>query len=843
MTFRIIQSLVFLFVINAPLHAEPFIQDQEPSAQNQEPSANNQEPSAQNQELAANNQEPSAKNQEPSAQQPEPSAQEDEIAVNIGVLSYRGKEKAVQRWRATVDYLSQNIPGYNFVLVPLNLKEMAWAVEEDRVQFILTNPGHYVELESHFGISRIATMKSRRAGQISTRFGAVIITRASNHAIQNLDDLRGKSFMAVSPDAFGGFQMAWRELAEHDIDPFKDFSRLEFVGFPQDQIPIAVYDGRVDAATVRSETLVRMVESGWFELSDFRILNPQSISNLNIPLSTRLYPEWPFAKSKSASRELATKVTLALLAMPGDHPAASMSRTAGWTVPLDYSPVHDLMHSLKIGPYEMLRETSLAAIAKKYAVWLLAAATFIVLLLVLIAYVSRTNQRLRETDRHLRSEIQERKQSQAKLAEYKTSLEQRVIARTAELQLANDSLQKSQIALHQLVDITSAPGLSHDEKLAKLLETGREYYQSAVASISSLTGDEQRTCTISGQEDLVAGHAGPLNKDCIEQVIEQRDTPLDIPDLNLQDCAQPGCGCGQLNSYLATAVFVKGQPHCVLEIADTKKRHAPYTRWDHNILQVMAQWIGSEMEKQEAIEAKQRHQSELARVARMSAMGEMAAGLAHELNQPLTGAINYSSGCLRRLQQGNLEKDKLIQGLERTVEGATLAADIIRQLREFLQKGNTGKKRIALNEIVLSIVDLVSAEIKRHQAKVTLLLSEGLPGIQANAVQLEQVVLNFIRNGLDAMEHTQPANRELIIATEHQQGKIKLSVTDFGEGILSEAENKLFDAFYTTKPEGMGMGLSISRSIIEAHDGVISAHNTAEAGACFCFELPVSKEN
>ena len=765
-----------------------------------------------------------------------------EELVSIGVLSYRGKEKALQRWTPTVEYLSQNIPGYRFEILPLNLSEMALAVEEERVQFILTNPGHYVELESRFGVSRIATMKSRRAGQISTRFGAVIISKSTNESIQILEDLRGKSFMAVSPDAFGGFQMAWRELAEQDIDPFKDFSRLEFVGFPQDQIALAVYDEKVDAATVRSETLVRMVEAGWFELSDFRILNPQRITDHNLPLSTRLYPEWPFAKTKTASRELATKVTLALLAMPSEHPAASMARTAGWTVPLDYSPVHDLMQSLKIGPYEVLRETSLAAIAKKYAYWLLGVAVLVVLLISLIVYISRTNRRLRETDRNLRDEIRERKQSQAKLAEYKDSLEQRVIDRTAELELANKALQRSQIALHQLVDITSAPGLTHDEKLAKLLETGREYYQSAVASISSLIGNEQKTCTIAGQEELVAGHSGPLNKNCIQQVIEQRDTPLDIPDMDAQDCAQPGCGCGDLNSYLATAVFVKAQPHCVLEFADTKKRNATYTHWDHNILQVMAQWIGSEIEKQEAIEEKQRHQSELARVARMSAMGEMAAGLAHELNQPLTGAINYSSGCLRRLKQGDMDKDTLVKGLERTVEGATLAADIIRQLREFLQKGHSGRKLITLNDVVLSIVDLVSAEIKRHHSKVTLLLSEGIPTVMANAVQLEQVVLNFIRNGLDAMENTPPGKRELIIATEHLDDKLKLSVTDYGEGLLPEVEGRLFDAFYTTKAEGMGMGLSISRSIIEAHNGVISAHNATGGGACFCFELPVSKE-
>lgn len=762
--------------------------------------------------------------------------------VHIGVLSYRGEERVKTRWTATADYLSRNIPGYHFELVPLNLSEMADAVEKDLVQFILTNPGHYVELESRYGVSRIATMESRQSGKIITRFGAVIFSKASNQSIRTLEDLSGKSFMAVSPDAFGGFQMAWRELAEHDIDPFQDFERLEFVGFPQDQIPIAVYQGQVDAATVRSETLLRMIEAGWFKLSDFRILNEQQIAGYNKPLSTRLYPEWPFAKNKNTSRELATKVTLALLAMPEDHPASSMAHTAGWTVPLDYSPVHELMKDLQIGPYEVLRETSLAAIAKKYAHWLNGAAVFVILLVMLIVYVSRTNRRLRESDRNLRKEIVERKESQAKLANYKDTLEQRVIARTEELEQANKALQKSQIALHQLVDITSAPGVPHDEKLAKLLETGRAYYQSAVASISSLTGNEQKTCTIAGQEELIAGHNGPLNKICIQQVIEQHDTPLDIPDLQTNQCKQSGCGCAKLNSYLATAVFVKGQPHCVLEFADTKIRSAPYTHWDHNILQVMAQWIGSEIEKQEAIEAKQRHQSELARVARMSAMGEMAAGLAHELNQPLTGAINYSSGCLRRLKQNDYDKDTLIRGLERTVEGATLAADIIRQLREFVQKGDSGRKAISINDVVLNIVDLFSPEIKRHQVKVSLNLSENLPMIDANTVQLEQVVLNFIRNGLDAMENSAVAKRELIIATSQRQDKIALSVTDFGEGLSPDAESKLFDAFYTTKPEGMGMGLSISRSIIEAHDGIINAQNVANAGACFSFELPLSKE-
>ncbi|MDH5324092.1 MAG: PhnD/SsuA/transferrin family substrate-binding protein [Gammaproteobacteria bacterium] len=759
--------------------------------------------------------------------------------VTIGVLSYRGKDKALQRWQATADYLSHQLPGHSFQISALNLTEMAQAVATEQVDFVLTSPGNYVELESNYGISRIATMQSRLVNQTATRFGAVIIANADNTSVRRLEDLSGKSFMAVSPNAFGGFQMAWQVLKEHDIDPFSDFSRLEFVGFPQDQVALAVYDGRVDAATLRSETLVRMVESGWFEMDDFRILNPQTVEGHTLPLSTHLYPEWPFAKAKSTSRELATQVTLALLAMPMDHPAANASRTAGWTVPLDYSPVHELMKQLQIGPYEVLRETSLAAITRKYAHWLTVLALGVSLLVMFNVYVSRTNQRLRETDKNLRDEIQERKQSQRKLAEYKDTLEQRVVDRTGELELANQALRKSQIALHQLVDITSAPALSHEEKITQLLETGREYYQSAVASLSSLTNEDQVNCAAVGQEHLVREHCGPLHRECVPQVIEQKDTPLDIPDLSSPQCLNPGCGCESLRSYLATAIYVKGQPHCLLEFADTQVREAPYTHWDHNILQLMAQWIGSEMEKQEAVAQRQRHLSELARVARMSTMGEMAAGLAHELNQPLTGAINYSSGCLRRLKQGDYDEQTLIKGLERTVEGATLAADIIRQLREFVQKGDLDRMSINLNHVVLNIVDLVSAEIKRFQAKVSFDLCEDLPDVSANLVQLEQVVINFIRNGLDAMETTIASKRQLIISTECEPDKVRLSVRDYGAGLVSESDSRIFDAFYTTKPEGMGMGLSISRSIIEAHNGYISARNMEDTGAKFFFELPV----
>jgi len=761
--------------------------------------------------------------------------------IRIGVLAYRGKAPTLARWSATAAYLSGRI-GRRFEIVPVNLNEMTDAINSGDIQFTLTNPGNYVSLEARFGASRIATMQTREQGKTRVRFGAVIITRADNTAILSLKDLRGKSFMAVSPVAFGGFQMAWRELTENGIDPFSDFSDLQFAGFPQDKIIHAVQSGAVDAATVRAETLMRMVEAGTVKLNAFRILNPQHEKDSALPLSTRLYPEWPFATLKNTPRDLATRVAQALLSMPADHPAAQVSRTAGWTVPLDYSPVHRLMKTLKIGPYKVLRQTSFSAILKRYAGWFSAAAVLVLFLIVVNGYISRTNHKLKHTQSVLRNEITERRRSQEALARYRDTLEEQVAKRTEDLKQTNSSLEKSRIALRELVRITSAPDLSHEEKLARLLDTGRDYFALPVAVLASIEVGGRRICRISGDTGLVPGHDGPLSDTCVARLIERNGEPLDIPDLD--HTSEDYCGCQQQGwkSYLGAAVMVDGRIHCTLEFAGIHTRHQVFSTWDHELLKVMAQWIGDEVELQIAHEARQRHQAEFARVSRMNTIGEMAASLAHELNQPLTGAINYCSGCLRMLREGNANTDTLTRGMENAVEGATLAANIIRRIREFVQKGDTQQSAVDLNHAVRNVATLVMHEARRHEVELKLVLDKDLPLIEGDMIQLEQVVLNFIRNGIDAMDAVKSGNRVLTITTQCNNGEnVMVSATDNGEGITEDAMPKIFDAFYTTKPDGMGIGLSISRSIIESHQGKIRARSLAGGGTEFFFEIPIQQ--
>ena len=329
--------------------------------------------------------------------------------VTVGVLAHRGVDAAIEMWSPTITYLAERIGGREFHLSPLDLQGMQDALQRGELDFILTNPGNYVELESAYGITRIATLKNIRQGKPSKTFGAVIFTHASGDDIHTLADLRGKTFDAVDEGAFGGFQMAWRELMDAGIDPFSDFSELRFSGFPQDNIVFDVRDGRVDAGTVRTDILEGLAGQGLIKLTDFRVLNPQTADDFPFLHSTRLYPEWAFAKARGTPEGLASEVVVALLQMPVDHPAARAGDYAGWTVPLNYQPVHDLFRQLGIGPYARPARFTLVDAIARYWYWF-------VLMLFLILFSLSFNilvkrQVIRRTA-ELTKEVAERKRAE-----------------------------------------------------------------------------------------------------------------------------------------------------------------------------------------------------------------------------------------------------------------------------------------------------------------------------------------------------------------------------------------------------------------------------------------------
>jgi len=340
---------------------------------------------------------------------------------SIGVLAHRGAETAIRMWTPTIDYLTSQVAGYDFRLVPLDLDGMHAAEERGELDFILTNPGHYVELESHHGVSRIATLMNDRHGVPSRMFGAVIFTSAHRKDIRFLADLKGKSFAAVDEAAFGGFQMAWRELKEAGIDPFTDLSDLHFMGFPQDEIVYAVRDGLVDAGTVRTDILEQMADQGAINLADFNVLNPRTLDDFPFLHSTRLYPEWAFAKSVSAPDGLARDVAIALLQMPRDDPATRAGKYIGWTVPLDYNRVHELFQELGIGPYQVTGDIRFVDVLRRYWYWLVLLFGIMLFSVMLNIFIKREVDRrtiqLSESNRALQDQIRERRRAEKETRE------------------------------------------------------------------------------------------------------------------------------------------------------------------------------------------------------------------------------------------------------------------------------------------------------------------------------------------------------------------------------------------------------------------------------------------
>ncbi|MEP7041994.1 MAG: PAS domain S-box protein [Dokdonella sp.] len=243
-------------------------------------------------------------------------------------------------------------------------------------------------------------------------------------------------------------------------------------------------------------------------------------------------------------------------------------------------------------------------------------------------------------------------------------------------------------------------------------------------------------------------------------------------------------------------------------------------------------------------EALGRVRSELAHVARVTSLGALTASIAHEVNQPLSGIITNASTCLRMLAADPPNVDGARETARRTIRDGNRAADVITRLRALFAKKAATSESLDLNEAAREVIALSRSELQRGRVNLRTELADGLPAITGDRVQLQQVILNLLLNAADAMIGVDDRPRQLVIRTEREEGeRVRLTVEDAGVGFDSQDTEKLFDAFYTTKAGGMGIGLSVSRSIIESHQGRLWAAPNEGSGAVFSFSIPRRPES
>jgi len=249
-----------------------------------------------------------------------------------------------------------------------------------------------------------------------------------------------------------------------------------------------------------------------------------------------------------------------------------------------------------------------------------------------------------------------------------------------------------------------------------------------------------------------------------------------------------------------------------------------------------------EQSRNRAEDSLRQAQADMAHVNRVTTMGELTASLSHELNQPIAAALTDANTCLRWLMREHPDLEEARAAASRMVKDAARAAEIIKRIRMPFERGHSEQESLAVNEVIREMVLLLRSEASRRSVSVLTELAADLPQVTGDRVQLQQVLMNLMINGIDAMKDVN-GTRELVINSQRADSEqVQVSIRDTGVGLPPQQADQVFNAFFTTKPHGTGMGLRISRSIVESHGGRLWAGDNTPRGACFYFTLPTKIE-
>ncbi len=557
--------------------------------------------------------------------------------IKVGVLAFRGVEKALQRWQSTFDYLEETIPGTHFIVLPMTLSELDNAVMQQNIDFVITNPGQYVRVGTKFGMSWLATLTSRRHSERRLVIGSALVVKARS-PYKNLRDLNGENLGAVDALAFGGFQVYWGEMAEQKIDPAHFFHKINFSHYPVDALVYWVRDKTVAAAIVPACLLEKMHEEGLINISDYRVLDLKQHDGFNCQSSSQLYPNWSFAKLRDTPTKLAEKISKALLSMDPNSQAATASGSLGWTTPVSTYEIHQLYQRLDIHPWQ------------------------------------------------------------------------------------------------------------------------ESWWQQA-----------WRWVLVNWQ-------------------------------------------WGGLFLFIILLGFLH---HLWVQLLVNRQTHE-------------LQQVNIELHLQ---------QQELEHAQRIAILGELSSDIAHELNQPLAAINSYAEGGIIRLKKLQ-DNDELIKLLDKISLQAQRSGKIIQHIRDFAKKQQPEKQPTDISRLINESLLLLQIELKKSEINLTLSLPQESIVVSIDPIEIQQVLINLIRNSIEAMSTTEGSHQLLVEVLLVNDKEVDFIIIDNGPGISLSTSDQIFTPFISTKEQGLGLGMSICKRIIEAHHGKIWVENNPAGGCVVRFTLP-----
>jgi signal transduction histidine kinase len=295
------------------------------------------------------------------------------------------------------------------------------------------------------------------------------------------------------------------------------------------------------------------------------------------------------------------------------------------------------------------------------------------------------------------------------------------------------------------------------------------------------------------------------------------------------------------HSYHGVPIFDAAHERVIGHIAFFDSKRMEQDVFSNPLFHIFAQRAAAELQRRQAQARADEHLQQLAHLSRVGAMGEMASLIAHEMNQPLASILTYTQACLRLVREEPKASPELVEAMRSAAAEAERAGAIIRHLRGFVRKGQAQAAEADVNALVAEAVGLAGMEARREQVRLVLEPARELPSARVDWVQIEQVVLNLVRNSIEALRDRGAGAREVLVRTAQLPlRRIEVSVHDSGPGVQPRLAERVFEPFYSTKPEGMGIGLAICRSIVENHGGRLWLDTGNGAGATFRFQLPAA---
>jgi PAS domain S-box-containing protein len=425
---------------------------------------------------------------------------------------------------------------------------------------------------------------------------------------------------------------------------------------------------------------------------------------------------------------------------------------------------------------------------------------------VLSVVIAREFERYRSAQRRAEAEVRQ----------LNAALEMRVAERTAALQTVNDRLAGEigeRLRVHDAL------------RASQRLLADTVDHSSAIVSLKDING---RYLLVNREFERLFGHQRPA-------VVGRRDEDLFAPDLAALLQARDG-------EVLASAVPMSFEQD--LPVSDDGTRSYVCVKFPLSGADGVPYGVGSMSTDITAVkqlqETLRRHQDELAGVLRLHTIDEMAAAVAHEIHQPLCAITNYAQGGVLRLQAGDFHAAALLDVFERIAAEGLRAGQILRGIRSFMRRESSEETAVDVRALAGEALRVLEPEARLHRVTVRLEDGEALPPVRANANQIEQVLVNLMLNGVQAVATDDCVRREVVVAATRSGDTVEVAVSDNGGGITADVATRLFSPFVTTKARGLGLGLAISRAIVENHGGRLWATSRAKAGAIFRFSLPLA---